>query len=132
MRKFKTREAAVTSDGERRRAALAGERSDGAADVPHDRRRERAADDPADVVDAENFRREVHARRKWRSRCGSQSCRPGNGPPRKPTWPPLRGNSSIVLCEVFRVAASKSCSGRKGSSRWLSKNSGTRIPSRYV
>src|SRR6185503_15998686 len=100
------------------------------ADVAHAFHGERAADDAADVVGAEDFCGNGHGWRNSRRRCGSQG-RPGNGPVMNPAWPPVRGNSSTTLGEALRAAASNACSGRNGSLRALSNRVGTRMRSRY-
>src|SRR6185436_18617732 len=116
--------AAVASDRERGRVALAADGAERAADVAHDGRRERLADDAADVVGAEDFCRDFHAWKCWIRRCASQG-------PGKPTWPPWRGNSRVTHGAALRAAASSAFSGRNGSLRALRTSVGTRMCSRY-
>src|SRR6185503_3434063 len=103
-------QAAVATDRERGGLAFPSKRAEREADGAHDRGRERPADDAADVVGAEDFGGDCHARKNPVRRCTSQ-------PPEKPTWPPRRGNSSVTQGPALRDAASSAVSGRKGSLR---------------
>src|SRR5258708_6182761 len=125
---FRPRQAPVTADGEGRRLALHRERSERAADLAHDLGGERAADDAADIVGAEDLGRHLHAKNSIRRR-GSQ----GVSPPvtGKPTWPPPGGNSSVTHAAAARAAATSAASGRNGSLRALSTSVGTRMRSSH-
>src|SRR6266849_777254 len=120
------RQPAVAANREGRRAALAPERAERAADVAHDRGRKAAADHAADVVGTKDFGRQAQAAKNSRTRWGSQVRRPGNGPTGNPAWPPVRGNSSSTQGAALRAAASMAGSGRKGSLRALITRVGTR------
>ena len=114
------RQPAVAAHREGRRVALASERAERPADVAHDRRRQAAADDAADVVGAKDLGGQLHARRNSISRRVSQ-------PRAKPTCPPEGGSSSETQPAAPRVAASSARSGRNGSLRALMTSVGTRM-----
>src|SRR5207245_10240447 len=113
-----TREPAVAAHREGRGIALAPERAERAPDLAHDRGREALAHDAADVVGAEDFAGEFHVRKNSSRRRASHA-------PRKPTWPPVRGNSSNTPLAALAVAASSASSGRQGSLRALIASVGT-------
>ena len=72
IRQLRAGEASVAAHRESRSAALARNSAERAADVAHELRGQRLADDSADVVGPEDFRRDGHCSRKSSRRFASQ------------------------------------------------------------